>query len=258
MIPSLPSPRTLLRAPAALALAAALCLPTLARAGSDDPIPYPDDEDQSGGLRQLPRRSDASPNVRPETDVEKQDREVSLAHLDDPNVGLAFEGLVGAMLIQSSRGQWVEGRLGYGGRFTWEFGRTFSSDDVWREALFADVTYAYAVLHDGTSQIYDDSNYHYLTLAPAYQFPFGAGSPYGFYFQLGGGAAYEYTVLHAGLTATPVVGLKPVIQYGAGLRGSPRLFEGAPFRVSFRLELTRLHRGYEDDTFLGGSFGIAF
>ncbi len=230
--------------------------PASARAQNDDPIPYPD-EDQ-GSLRQLPRRSDAPSRLGMETEVEQQDRQTSLAHLDDPNVGWATELLLGAMMVESSRGTWVESRLGFGGRITWEIGRAFATDEFWREALFADLTYAYAQLRDGTALIYADANYHYTTLAPAVQVPFGRGSPYGFFVQGGVGAAYQYSVLHSGNTETPVVGLKPLFQYGIGLRGAPRPWDSAPFRVSFRLELTRFHRGYMDDTFVGGSVGFAF
>jgi len=235
-------------------LCALLSLGTAAGAwaGGDEPIPYPD-HDPPSSIEQ-PRGREPSRLGR---EMEAP-RDGSLAHLDDPNIGLAAEVLVGAMMIESSRGLWVEGRLGFGGRFTWEYGRTFVSDDFWRQALFLDVTYAYAQLHDGTAQIFTDSNYHYFAAAPALQFPFGVGSPYGFYLQAGGGLAYQNSVLHTGTVETPVTGWKSLIQYGVGLRGAPRLWEDSAVRISFRLELTRLHRGYMDDTFLGGSLGMAF
>jgi len=247
---STPLAPALRRVPALCALLT-FCAAAPALAGGDDPIPYPDQDPPA--TRDLPRRSEPSRLGEPEVE-----REGSLAHLDDPNVGFAAEVLVGAMMVESSRGLWVEGRLGFGGRFTWELGRTFATDDFWRNALFADVTYAYAQLHDGTAQIFTDSNYHYFTVAPALQFPFGAGSPYGFFIQAGGGMAYENSVLHSGAVETPVTGWMSLLQYGVGLRGSPRLWEDSPFRISFRLELTRMHRGYMDDTFLGGSLGMAF
>ncbi|HLL53211.1 MAG TPA: hypothetical protein VK447_06690, partial [Myxococcaceae bacterium] len=230
----LPTPR---RASALLAAVALLLAPSAADAGNDDPIPYPD---EPGSLRELPRRSDAPSRLGMETEVEQKDREQSLAHLDDPNAGFATELLVGAMLIESSRGIWVEGRLGFGGRLTWELGRTFAADEFWREAVFLDLTYAYAQMRDGTALIFADSNYHYVTVAPALNLPFGRGSPYGFFAQVGAGATYQYSVLHSGTGTqeTPVVGVKPLIQYGIGLRGAPRPWDSAPFRLSFRLELT--------------------
>ncbi len=58
-----------------------------------------------------------------------------------------------------------------------------------------------------------------------------------------------------------------VIQYGGGLRFRVPIFSDAYIqehsstevpRVSFRLEFTRLRRGYMDDTFIGGSLGMTF
>lgn len=240
----------------ALALAVSLLLSGAALAqGSDAPIPYDDDPGSSG--RKLPERSEPARDRTRETDVEKQDRDVVLAGLDDPNIGLTFEALAGFMLLDSSKGNWVEARFSGGGRFTWEFGRLFSNEFL-RPALFADLLYAYAQLHDGTAQIFGDTNYHYFAVAPAYEFPFSAGSPFGAFLQLGFGLGYEYAAIHNGNSETTIAGLKPLIQYGVGLRGGPRPTDNFPFRISFRIELTRFRRGYMDDTFIGGSVGVGF
>lgn len=71
--------------------------------------------------------------------------------------------------------------------------------------------------------------------------------------------AYQFSSLHYDTTRElQVAGIKPLLQYGLGLRGAPRLGPDGPFRISFRLELTRFRRGYMDDTFVGGSVGVAF
>lgn len=224
-------------------------------ADGDDAIPYPEEDSSSSG-RKLPRRSDPT-YVRPEeTGVEKADREESLANLDDPNTGLAFELLIGAMLLDSSRGAWVDGRFAYGGRFTWEFGRILGSPQL-RDALWVDALYAHVDQHDGTAIVSNDTAFNYVSVAPAYEFKFSDDSPFGLYLQLGGGAASVSSTLHTQGADWQIAGFKPLIQYGVGLRGTPKLGDNGP-RISFRLEVTRFHRGYLDDTFLGGSVGIAF
>jgi hypothetical protein len=237
---------------AALATALALAAPAFGQ--GDDPIPYPDEEPTR---REKPARSKPT-YIRPEeTQVERQDRDQVLAGLDDPNTGIGVELLAGLMLIDSSRGQWFESRFHVGARATWEYGRLFGGE-VLREALFLDVNWRYALLHDGTREVFNDSYLHYFTLAPAYHFPFGHGSPFGVYLQAGGGLSYQFASLHSGTTQVQVAGIKPLIQYGIGLRGSPRLGSDGPIRIAFRLEVTRFRRGYMDDTLVGGSLGIAF
>lgn len=230
-------------------------------AEDDEPIPYDDEEEEERSPRtrpkQRPRRSDPTYIAPEETEVEKQDRESSLAIEDDPNTGIAGELISGAMLLDSARGALVETRFAGGLRFTWEFGRYLPGDDF-REALFGDVSWSYMGMRDGTLSVYGDSNYHYFTVAGAWGFPFWAGSDFSVYGQLGGGLAYQYSVLHAGTTVLPISGIKPVIQYGVGVRGRPLLDQEGVLRISFRVELTRFRRHYMDDTFLGGSVGLAF
>src|SRR5262249_43551439 len=102
-----------------------------------------------------------------------------------------------------------------------------------------------------------DSNYHYFTIAPAYNILFGHKSPYGFFLQLGAGFAYEATSLHYGRSETSQSGFKTLLQYGLGVRGRPVLFASG-IRLAFRFELTRFRRSYMDDTFIGGSIGLGF
>ncbi|HVE81432.1 MAG TPA: hypothetical protein VND93_01235 [Myxococcales bacterium] len=83
-------------------------------------------------------------------------------------------------------------------------------------------------------------------------------SDFSVFFQAGGGLAYQFSDLHNGTTELSVAGVKPLIQYGVGLRGRPLISEDGVLRVSFRFELTRFRRQYMDDTFLGGSVGLAF
>ena len=248
-------------AAAALVWAAAPAGGALAAGSEDDEaIPY-DDEDTPPGPtyrpRERPRRSEPTRIAPEETDVEKEDRERSLAELDDPNTGIAGELVSGAMLLDSSRGALVEGRFMWGLRFTWEVGRALPGT-FFREALFADVSWSYVGMRDGTALVYGDSNYHYFTVAPAWGFQLWRDSDYSVFFQAGGGLAYQFSALHNGNTELTVAGVKPLIQYGVGLRGRPLVIEDLNLRVSFRVEVTRFRRQYMDDTFLGGSVGVAY
>jgi hypothetical protein len=217
----------------------------------EQPIPYPDEE-----TKELPRRSEPT-FIDKEVPVEKEDRAKRLGRTDDPNIGFAAEFIAGAMLISSSRGQGGDTSFAYGLRATWEWGRLLP-DEFFHEAFFADFSWAYAGLADGTTEIHGNSNFHYFTIAPAFTFPFGPKSAYGVYGQLGGGLAYQADSIHVGNSETSVSGIKPLFQYGVGFRGRPALNEEGTIRLCFRVELTRLRRSYMDDTLIAAAVGVDF
>jgi hypothetical protein len=229
--------------------------PVLAQDDGDDPLAYPDDDDGESTPRRLPRRS-SDPTADHDRMRDSADEDFErLAGLDDPNTGVAGELILGAMLLDSSRGRFADPTFGLGLRFTWEYGRLLNSEPL-REALWADVRWMMAGMSDGTELIQGRTRVHYLSVAPAYEFTFGASRAFGVFGQLGGGMAYQSTAIIIGGNETGVKGLKPLIQYGVGFRGRPRVSER--MAVSFRVELMRFRRGYMDDTFLGGSVGTAF
>lgn len=222
------------------------------------PLPYPEEEEeQDSPRRQRPRRSEETFSPRQESDWEQAEREQVLASLDDPNWGLSAELVSGLMLLDSSRGALVETRFAWGLRFTWEWGRLYSEEWL-REALFADLSWSYAAMREGTRAVFADSNYHYFTLAPAYAFPLWKKSPFAAYLQAGGGWATQLSSVHLADYESQIIGNKLLIQYGAGIRARPALVADESLRLSFRLELTRFRRGYMDDTFVGGSAGVTF
>ncbi|ADO73259.1 hypothetical protein [Stigmatella aurantiaca] len=233
--------------------ALALSTPALAQDEDEDaPYAYPDDSEEDAP-RKLPRRSD------PTADFERMSEEgedfEKMYRLDDPNTGLAGEVILGAMLLSSSKGAFAETGLGLGLRFTWEYGRILDSEPL-REALWADVRWMMAGLSDGTDLISSSSRIHYFTIAPAYEFTFGAAQAFGVFGQVGGGMALQSSQVSIGQDETSVKGIKPLLQYGVGFRGRPRLSDR--LALSFRVELTRFRRGYMNDTFIGGSLGTAF
>ncbi|MGZ3460055.1 MAG: hypothetical protein ACXU86_16305 [Archangium sp.] len=179
------------------------------------------------------------------------------ARMDDPNTGLAFEALGGALALSSPRGQLADFLPAVGGRFTWELGRLLDVEPL-REALWFDVRYMYAGEREGTRLIIGDTRLHYATIAPAYELTFGESSDYGVYAQVGGGIAYEHTTLEVGGKLTPRDGLQSLIQYGVGLRGRMKLSSESNVRLAWRVELMRFRRGYMDDTYVGASLGTAF
>jgi hypothetical protein len=234
--------------------ALALSSPALAQDEDEDaPYAYPDDEDEDAP-RKLPRRSDPTADYG-RMDEEEEGNFEKMYRLDDPNTGLAGEVILGAMLLSSSKGAFAETGLGLGLRFTWEYGRILDSEPL-REALWADVRWMMAGLSDGTDLIAGRNRIHYFTVAPAYEFTFGAAQAFGVFGQVGGGMALQSSTLSVGATDTNVKGLKPVFQYGVGFRGRPRLSDR--MALAFRVELTRFRRGYMNDTFIGGSLGTAF
>jgi len=246
--------------PALLALVLGAALPALAQ--SDAPIPYDDGPSPgsyqgSGPDQSAQPYSDPDPHGREETPVEQHDREVSLARFDDPAKGLGAELLGGALLIDSAKGAGSDRHLGFGVRLTWDFGRMMA-DDTLHNGLFLDLVWLHGSAQAGTTTVFDSTSYHYFTLAPAFELPFASGSPFGIYAQLGVGAALESSTFTVNGGETPVGGIKPLLQYGIGLRGRPLLSQEGLARLEFRVELTRFRRGYMNDTYLGAGLGIAY
>lgn len=238
--------------------ALALSTPALAQYEDDEdaPLAYPDDDEaEEDTPRKLPRRSNdpTADYDRMQSDSEEEFEQ--MAGGDDPNKGFAGEAVLGAMLLESSRGRFADPTPSFGLRFTWEYGRILNNEPL-REALWADVRWMMAGESSGTELINGSSRNHYFSVAPAYEFVFGESKAFGVFGQLGGGIAYQTTSLTIGTEVTAVKGLKPLLQYGLGFRGRPRLSD--KMSLSFRLELMRFRRGYLDDTFVGGSLGTAF
>lgn len=245
-------------------LLALLFLPlyAFAQSGDDEAIPYPDDEaeseDTSTKRKNKPRRSEETYTPREETDEEVAERERPLAGDDDPNLGLAGEVLAGALFADAANGAFPSPRFGLGLRFTWEAGRTIGAEQL-RESLFADLTWLYSGNRAGTPEAFSDTSLHYFTIAPAWAFPlFGPNKMIAVYLQGGFGLAYNATAFTISELRTEVSGIKPLFQYGVGLRGAPTVYQDLPMRVSFRVEATRFRRGYNDDTYVGGSVGVDF
>jgi hypothetical protein len=232
----------------------------LAQARDDAPIPY-GTEDAPRPLTNSPEDQRLRARLR-EDDAEVRAGARSLAHLDDPTVGLSAEAVLGAMLFASSRGAFVDPRFMVGVRLTWEL-RRLIADEFLRELFFLDVGWQFATTRDGTQQVHASATTHYFTLAPAVALPFGK-SPLAGYAQLGAGLAYTLSslqVVQGTVAETNLGGTRFLFQYGVGVRFRPELFRLAGpevVRLSFRIELTRFLRGYLSDTFLGGSVGLTF
>jgi hypothetical protein len=211
-----------------------------ARAQSDAPLPYSDE----------PTR--AKETAR---DFEHAERKRELATGDDPSLGLGAELVGGLFLLASPRGAMANPTFGGGARVTWDFGRLFAEPWV-HEGFFLDGTWLWTGYSDGTPAAQASSSMHNLTLSPAFELTFGPESAYGVYAQVGGGISLESVSLQTGTTAANQ-GINPLLQYGVGFRGRPRLSDESNLRLTFRVELTRLRRGYLDDTLLLGSLGLA-
>jgi hypothetical protein len=250
--------------------AIALSTPALAQDEDEDaPLAYPDEEDEEDTPRKLPRRS-SDPTAdydRMADEAEAEGEFESMYGSDDPNKGLAGELILGAMLLDSSRGRSADPAFGLGLRFTWEFGRILDSERL-RESLWADVRWTKAGRSEGTrgvtgpggteglGSIVGSTNIHYFTVAPAYEFTFGSRQMFGLFLQAGAGMAFQSSTISISGNETGIKGLKSLLQYGVGFRGRPRLTER--MSLTFRLELMRFRRGYMNDCFLGTSFGTAF
>ncbi|MCP3145170.1 hypothetical protein [Pyxidicoccus xibeiensis] len=236
-----------------------LSTPALAQDEDEDPYATPDEESSrsSDDDYNRPEPVDQTDEFREVSEQEGEDGDFQrMSGLDDPNLGVAVELIAGALLVDSSRGEFSDNLLGLGVRATWEFGRILDNEAL-REALWADLRWTYGGLSDGTAFISGDTSLHYFTIAPAYELKLGK-SDFGFFAQAGGGLAYQATSITVDADVTKVNGLKPVLQGGVGFRGRPRLTSSGNLRLAFRVEALAFRRGYMNDFFLGGSLGTAF
>ncbi|MBL8952761.1 MAG: hypothetical protein JNK82_18415 [Myxococcaceae bacterium] len=257
-----------------LALLASTAAYAQKRRGEDAPLPYDDQgDDDDDRRRDLPRRSEGDrERGLEETEVERQDREISLAGEDDPNIGISAEVILGANLLDSSRAQGVEPMFMGGIRITWEWSRTLLSDEFWREIFFADVSWFGSTARGpggfgGTTDIFNSVNYHHFTLAQAFAYPLGR-TPLSVYAQGGIGFSYQQSNIYIqGADPVGISAVRFLLQYGLGIRVRIHLVSEEVFRqqgyvgipcISFRIEVTRFRRAYMDDTFIGASLGITF
>ena len=238
-------------------LAVVLLSSMVASAQSDDdaPIPYGDGESTTDQVTPRKKKKRRVEDVR-EEDQEAKEGEESLASVDDPNVGVGADILMGVALLDASKFG-VDPRYFFGARFTWEFGRLIP-DEYLREMFFLDVTWTYAATKEGTNQVNVDTHLHNFTIAPAFELPFGNKSPVGVYAQLGAGFDYSYSITKIDQQTVTLGGTKFLFQYGLGLRGRPAVVGDGSVRISFRIEVTRFIRGYMHDMYFGGGLGMIF
>ena len=181
---------------------------------------------------------------------------VLCAEIDDfALAAIALNAAANAVALDSARGEFAEARPGFGLRVNWEFGRLFALDPF-SDALFADLTWLYGRLQDGTERVFGVSRYHYFSLAPAWEVHVDRARAYGFYAQLGGGLGYQHALINSDGQETSIAGIKPLFQYGVGFRARPQIGDG--LRLVFRAELTRFRRGYMNDTLIAASVGAGF
>ncbi len=242
-----------------LAASLLLAFPAYAQSDDDDePMRYDDARDDDDTDDELPakRKKKRSRDLRDEDEEEGEREKVkSLASLDDPNVGLGGDIILGLALPESSRAG-VNPRFLFGVRFTWEWGRLLA-DEFLREMFFLDVMYSYVGSKEGTALVNTDTNFHNLTLAPALALPFGK-SPVAFYAQVGLGLNIADTNTVVGDEVLKLSGTKFLFQYGAGLRFRPAVVADGSVRLQFRIEVSRFIRGYMHDMYFAGGAGLIF
>ena len=136
--------------------------------GDDDPIPYGDGDSASGDkvTPKKARKKRRAEEVREEDEEDKAGEE-TMASVDDPNIGIGGDIVMGVALLDSAKSG-VDPRYFFGVRFTWEFGRLIP-DEFLREMFFADVTWLYAASKEGTGQVNVDTHLHDFTARAAEQ-----------------------------------------------------------------------------------------
>jgi hypothetical protein len=239
-----------------LAIALAASMVSFAQ-GDDDPLPYGDGNDASGDkvTPKKAKKKRRAEEVREEDEEEKEGEE-TMAAVDDPNIGIGGDIVMGVALLDAPKAG-VDPRYFFGVRFTWEFGRLIP-DEYLREMFFMDLTWLYAASKEGTGQVNVDTHLHNFTLAPAFALPFGNKSIISAYAQLGIGFDYSYSVTKIDTQTVTLGGTKFLFQYGIGLRGRPAVVGDGSVRIQFRIELTRFIRGYMHDMYIGGGLGMTF
>ncbi len=240
-----------------LAVILTVSMVSFAQSDDDAPIPYGDGDDATDKVtpRKAKKKKSRRTEIREEDEEEKAGEE-SLANVDDPNIGIGGQIMMGVAFLDSARSG-VDPRYYFGLRFTWEFGRLIPDEYV-REMFFMDLMWTYAATKEGTAQVNVDTHLHNFTVAPAFALPFGNKSPIAAYAQVGLGFDYSYSVTKIDAQTITLGGTKFLFQYGLGIRGRPAVSADGTIRIEFRIELTRFIRGYLHDMYLGGGLGMVF
>lgn len=230
-------------------------LTAFAQSDDDAPLPYGDQDSTVDQVTPKKAKKKRHAEEIREEDEEEKAGEETLASVDDPNLGIGGDIVMGVALLDSSK-TGVDPRYFFGVRFTWEFGRLIP-DEYLREMFFADVTWLYAASKDGTTQVNVDTHLHDFTFAPAFALPLGK-SFLAAYAQVGIGFDYSYSVTKIDANTVTLGGTKFLFQYGLGLRGRPAVVGDGSVRIQFRIEVTRFIRGYMHDMYFGGGLGMIF
>jgi len=237
-------------------IVAATSLTAFAQSDDDAPLPYGDQDSTVDKVTPKKAKKKRRAEEIREEDEEEKAGEETLANVDDPNIGIGGDIVMGVALLDSSKFG-VDPRYFFGVRFTWEFGRLIP-DEYLREMFFADLSYFYSSTKDGTTQVNVESNLHDFTVAPAFALPFGQGSWFAAYAQVGVGFDYSYSLTKIDANTVTLGGTKFLFQYGLGLRGRPAVVGDGTVRIQFRIEVTRFIRGYMHDMYIGGALGMIF
>lgn len=231
-------------------LLALVLAPALAAAQYDEPefIPYDEDPPQ----QHQPTREYDPTLIDDLRDPYTPTR--SFTRVDDPNAGWAFEGVSGLFFGDNAHRRGPDFRFTGGLRATWEVGRLFGVPPL-REGLVLDATWWASGRRTGTEMILTREALHLFTIAPSWHFPLAEDVPWTVFIQAGAGLAYQAGSVTTGTLVTPSAGVRPLIQYGAGLRARPQISEH--LHMTIRVELMRFRRGYLDDTLVGFTMGLA-
>lgn len=171
-------------------------------------------------------------------------------------ISLGVEALGGVMLFSSLN------PFSFGLQPGWSFGACADLNfgqvlpvGTWGLELMTELRWQYSKFARGTQLFSLETHHQAVTLAPGLALRLGAGSPWLLFAEVGAGA--EVVTVQAAFgesTSQALAGVQGLVQYGGGLRFAPR--RTGVLGLTLRLEVMRVHRDLQGDTWVGLGAGV--
>jgi hypothetical protein len=231
-----------------------------------------DDEGRSSGRsyddEDAPRRRSSSDdeedwNSRPkpprtaeeELRAEQSGDDRRLSRLDEPGTGLAAELYLGAIFLDDA----IDGfrsDFAWGLGLTWQLGHLLFApeNDFLHNGIALEAGYLHPLASNvGTEEVRVEAGYHDLWLAALVGYPFKHLHVYG---KIGPAMCIQPVSYDVQGQLTSWTATKGGLIYGIGTRTTVYLDNN--IGIAARIELSRIRRGYMDDTLVSGGIGLAF
>lgn len=173
-------------------------------------------------------------------------------------ISLGVEAVGGVMLFASDNpfSFGLQPGESFGACFDVNFGQVLPVGP-WALEPMAELRWQYSRSARGTQSFSVEAHHQALSLAPGLALRMGADSPWLLFGQVGAGAdVITVTAAAAETNSQSMAGIQGLVQYGGGVRFAPKV--AGAVGLALRLEVMRVHRDLQGDTWVGAGAGVSF